>query len=360
MKPDFDSMNEMDVREIIVRPLLGRLGYAHGTQANIRTEVTLRYDRAFLGRKSPSRDPVLAGRADYICDAVSYGRWAVEVKSPQHALTQDDVEQAHTYCTHPEIAAAYFMLTNGREFRLYATGRLENPIIGWPYEETDNQLMTLFNIIGYAAIRKLTEMTHPDVNKPLGPGLPSRLRVTGGEITYGNHHSDHPLFQKGGGAMKGLKAGVTGVVVERTDDGRLHARVTVRSPFQWLAELNRAAGAELFDFYCASEYVSNELEKPSIFQNVIDGRLEPGAEATIMPGMPPLKMPFGFSHNVITEATGYVEGDKFVGILAFEYNYQLIPGNPAVNPQLYQIVANSPSHAKLVGDGTFEVIFTNG
>ena len=36
MKPDFDSMNETDVREIIVRPLLARLGYAHGTQANIR------------------------------------------------------------------------------------------------------------------------------------------------------------------------------------------------------------------------------------------------------------------------------------------------------------------------------------
>src|SRR4051794_15430324 len=105
MQPDFDSMNETDVREIVVRPLLTRLGYAHGTHANIRTEVTLRYERAFLGRKNPSKDPALVGRADYICDAVSYGRWAVEVKSPQHELTQDDVEQAHTYCAHPEISA---------------------------------------------------------------------------------------------------------------------------------------------------------------------------------------------------------------------------------------------------------------
>lgn len=56
MTPNFDTMNETDVREIIVRPLLHRLGYEHGTVANIRTEVPLRYDRAFLGRKQPKRD----------------------------------------------------------------------------------------------------------------------------------------------------------------------------------------------------------------------------------------------------------------------------------------------------------------
>jgi len=50
-EPSFETMNETDVREIIVRPLLERLGYRHGTQATIRTEVPLRYDKAFLGRK---------------------------------------------------------------------------------------------------------------------------------------------------------------------------------------------------------------------------------------------------------------------------------------------------------------------
>ena len=77
MAPDFDSMNETDVREIIVRPLLHRLGYQQGTSANIRTEVTLRYDKAFLGRKNSKKDPKLAGRADYICDAVSFGSWTI-------------------------------------------------------------------------------------------------------------------------------------------------------------------------------------------------------------------------------------------------------------------------------------------
>jgi hypothetical protein len=91
MLPNFDAMNETDVREVIVRPILEKLGYAHNTPANIRTEVPLRYEKAFLGRKKPSKDPPLAGRADYVCDATPYGRWVVEVKAPKQELTQDDV-----------------------------------------------------------------------------------------------------------------------------------------------------------------------------------------------------------------------------------------------------------------------------
>src|ERR1700712_3974667 len=95
--PDFNTMNETDVREILVRPLIDQLGYRHGTDATIITEKTLRYEKAFLGRKNPKKDPPLVGRADYICEVVSYGRWVVEVKSPAEQLSQDVVEQAHTY-----------------------------------------------------------------------------------------------------------------------------------------------------------------------------------------------------------------------------------------------------------------------
>lgn len=55
--PDFDTMNETDVREIIVRPLIESLGYRHGTDATILTEKSLRYERNFLGRKNPRKDP---------------------------------------------------------------------------------------------------------------------------------------------------------------------------------------------------------------------------------------------------------------------------------------------------------------
>jgi hypothetical protein len=350
-------MNETDVREIIVRPLLDRLGYKHGTVANIRTEVPLRYDRAFLGRKNPKKDPPLVGRADYICDATSYGRWAVEVKAPNHALTQDDVEQAHTYCAHPEICASYFILTNGREFRLYSTGKLDEALLSWLYEETSNYMMTIFNVIGYEAIRKKHEITRPDLSKPLGAGLQSRHKIIGGEVVYGEHRSDHPLLQVD--ALKGMVGAVTGIGVERTSDGRLHATVTVLSPYQQFHELNRLAGVENFEFFCSDEYISNDVERPTIFQNVVEGRLEPGESARFLPGMPEIILPFGFKFTVVSEATGYVDSATFKGVVAFDYYYEFIRGSPSGNPNLDHMVSNMPRNANLVGEGRFNILLSS-
>jgi hypothetical protein len=221
--PDFESMNETDAREIVIRPLLARLGYAHGTENNIRTEVPLRYDRAFLGRRASQRDPPLRGRADYICEVIGYGRFTVEVKSPNVELSQDDVEQAHTYSAHPEIAASHFLVSNGREFRLYATGMLDQPILSWRYEDTEANLMALYNAIGPAVIRRRSERARPLPGKPLGRGIGPRVRIVGGEVRYGEHHTNHPLLQ-GHDPLNGTRAGIRRGEVARTDDGRIPGR----------------------------------------------------------------------------------------------------------------------------------------
>lgn len=354
MKPDFETMNETDVREIVVRPLLTRLGYTHGTQANIRTEVPLRYDRAFLGRKNPAKDPPLRGRADYICEAISYGRWAVEAKGANEALTRDDAEQAHTYCAHPEIAATHFLLTNGRLFRLYVTGELDVPLLEWAYEDTDQHMMTLFNILGPAAVKKRAGLIRHDTAKPLGEGLPSNLRIVGGEVTYGEHQSDHPLLASD--ALNGSVGAVTGVGVQRLDDGRIQAVVAIRSPYQQLAELNRAAGMGDYEFLTADEFISTDRERPTIFQNVVSGRLDPGHTFRLMPGMPEMPLPVGFSFTVFTEATGFIENGEFKGVLSFDYDYQIIRGRPTGIAQIDMMVMQAPPTAKLSGVGTFRII----
>jgi hypothetical protein len=136
---NFDSMNETDVREVIVRPLIESLGYGRDAETRILTEKRLRYDRSFLGHKKPKKDPPLVGRADYICEVISFGRWVVEVKSPSKELSQDVVEQAHTYAMHPEIAASFFLITNGRKFRLYETAKLERAALEWNFEDEDKE-----------------------------------------------------------------------------------------------------------------------------------------------------------------------------------------------------------------------------
>jgi hypothetical protein len=179
-RPNFDAMNETDVREIVVRPLIERLGYLHGTDATILTEKTLRYDRAFLGRKNPKKDPPLVGRADYVCEVVLYGRWIVEVKAPSEELSQDVVEQAHTNAGHPEITASFFLITNGRKFRLLETAKLERPALEWDFEDEDDNLLRIFNTLSPAAFRKRARITLVDPGKPLGRGVASRMRIMGG------------------------------------------------------------------------------------------------------------------------------------------------------------------------------------
>jgi hypothetical protein len=293
------------------------------------------------------------GRADYICDATSFGRWAVEVKAPNHALSRDDAEQAHTYCAHPEISASHFLLTNGREFRLYVTGDLDQPLLEWKFEDTDQHLMTLFNIVGYEAIRKRAGVLRADIAKPLGPGLASRLRIVGGEVTYGEHFSDHPLLASN--ALTGLTAAVTGINVERIDDGRIQGLVSVLSPYPQMAELNRLAGMGDFRFLSASEFISIDREVPTIFQNVAEGRLEPGAKFSIMPGAPEIPLPVGFQYSVYTEATGFIEDGEFKGILAFDYDYYFIRGRPTGIPQLDALATHAPPKAKLMGVGEFRI-----
>jgi hypothetical protein len=351
--PDFLSMNETDVREIIVRTLLERLGYRHGTEATIRMEQTLTYARCFLGRKNPKKDPPLIGRADYICDVISFGRWVVEVKGPGEDLTRDTVEQAHTYAAHPEIAAWFFLVTNGRRFQLYQTGVLANAMLDWTYEEMDDILLKLFNIVSPAAMKKRSKLAAADPGKPLGRGLASKLRIIGGEILYEDHEGDHPFFTAE--SINGLRLPVTGGSVQRGNDGRILGHVDVAKAIPLMRELNQAMGlADGYDFLSATEYLSDDPEHPSIFQNLVQTTTPAGTLVSI-PGLGNFPVPFEMSFSAFTEAVGFVDSDKFVGTirLIYELNFSKMPAH--LRYVLEARLGKIPPTAQVKGAGRFEV-----
>jgi len=353
--PDFDSMNETDAREIIIRPLLARLGYAHGTENNIRTEVPLRYDRAFLGRPSPNRDPPLRGRADYICEVVGYGRFTVEVKAPNVVLSQADVEQAHTYSAHPEIAASHFLLSNGREFRLYATAMLDQPLLSWRYEDIEPNLMALHNVIGPAAIRRRFERAKPLPGKPLAPGISAKVKIVGGEVRYGEHHTNYPLLQ-GKDFLTGNHVGVRRGEVARTDDGRIRAVVELISSSQSMRELNKLAGlSDEHEFFAADEFISDDVNKPTILQNIIFANLAAGHRASPYPGLGSTPMP-SFRCFVLTHATGFFEKHRFRGLLTFDYRYTFLQMPQIGNPVVDQLLRQMPRELQLAGSGEFDLV----
>jgi len=90
---NFDSMNEADVREEVVAPLLRHLGYQSGTANNVIREQYLSYRRMALGRRKPT-DRVIRGKADYVCSVGGLVNWVIEAKSPAEFLNELTEEQA--------------------------------------------------------------------------------------------------------------------------------------------------------------------------------------------------------------------------------------------------------------------------
>ncbi|AIL98110.1 type I restriction enzyme HsdR N-terminal domain-containing protein [Sinorhizobium meliloti] len=341
--PNYDAMNETDVREVIVRPLLHEIGYRFGTDATIRTEVILKYDKAFLGRKKPTSDVPLAslkGRADYICEVVSVGRWVVEVKAPNVELSPEDAQQAHTYAAHPEIAGLFYLITNGREFALYRTSYPDAPLIRWSYHETQTHLPALKNVLAPHAIRR--EYARPiDLAKPLGQGVPSKVRLFGGVLTYNRHWSDNPLFATGFDNIQGFRATISGGQVFRDEGGRITASVEVTGPNSALDALTRQAGMDCFAFHTSDEYVSTDVERPTIFQNFIEVDLPAGTHVPATPTNPEMVLPIPIQMLVYSTATGAISGEKFIGILDLDYTMKL--GAPL------------NMDAKLFGEGEFSI-----
>jgi hypothetical protein len=355
--PKFDEMNETDVREMIVRPLLHRLGYAHGTDANIRTEQTFRYGKAFLGRKDPKKDPDLVGRADYILELAGVGRWVVEAKGPSEPLSQEVVDQAHSYAAHPEVAALFFLITNGRSFRLYRTGALSTPLMAWDHEQTDEIILALSNLVGPDAIRRKTRLLEPDPGKPLAKGVASVTQIIGGYVRYEDHVSNHPLLDMS--LINGLELPVTGGRVRRTEDGRLHAQVKVAQSAPMLGELSQLLeNGDGYDFFASDEYVSVDRVAPTIFQNLIRSDV-PAGTLVAYPGIGRVPLPFSYKSEAATQAVGFIEGDRFLGTMELSYEFVFGPIPPMIRQMLEQQIGRFPEKPFARGGGTFEIHLLN-
>jgi hypothetical protein len=349
--PDFSLLNETDVREVIVRPFLNRLGYGFDADAIIRTEVSLSYSHAFLGHKKLGRDPLLSGRADYIFDVISSGRWVVEVKGPNEELSDNVVHQAHTYAAHPEIAAFYFLITNGHSFRLFQTGSLAGPMLEWSFDQEDANMLKLRNILGPNAIRKRARMVLIDPGQPLGEGLASRLRIIGGKIFYDQLIGSHPLLNTAG--IEGLELPVTGGSVSRDEDGRIHAEISIANVAPLMRSFGASGLADKYIFLSSTKYLSQSSDDPTIFQNFMQSTSEAGTPLTIS-GVPFI-LPFEISFSALTETIGFLEGEIFQGTMTIDVQLNVSKIDPLYKAGLLTRFGQLPEESKLRYVGRFSV-----
>ncbi len=304
----FSRLGEADVREEIVAPLLQYLGYRAGTRNDIIREQSLRYPRIFIGRKNEKRDPLLRGSADYICEVNGTVRWVIEAKSPDVTLGPDEIDQAYTYANHPEVRAVYFSLTNGREFRVYQTnhGPDAPPLLSVTYEALEDSLQRIENLLSPGALLRDHPRQPLDVGKPIGPGLRSVVRITGGHITYRGNSLSLPQ-------LKGMNVAIIGGAVERDDQEHLVALLQTLSPYQSLQSFNERLGLSVFEIVSQDDIVSTDPSRPTVFTASQRILLPRGEKLLDMQTWRETVLPVNITCLTETIASGTLRGNQFGG-----------------------------------------------
>jgi hypothetical protein len=133
------NFKEDAVREVIIAPMLARLGYyPTGDQTVVRSKA-MRQPFIYVGTRRhpvtiiPDYTLYFQGRAVLVLDA----------KSPSENVTSPaNVQQAYSYAIHPEIRVNHFGLCNGRRLVIYNV-KNPNPLLDISYEEFESRWQDL-------------------------------------------------------------------------------------------------------------------------------------------------------------------------------------------------------------------------
>jgi tRNA G10 N-methylase Trm11 len=161
--PDF---KEDSVREVIILPILKKLGYK---QSDIVRSKTL--EHPFLKIGSNKKIPIKL-IPDYSLKVENNYAWVLDAKSPNEKIKDsDNVEQVYSYATHPEIRSTYFALCNGPEFSLYRRELTNEPILYFSLDEIEyhwKKLKTFLSPNSFQVGKHFTYETTTATSKPKG------------------------------------------------------------------------------------------------------------------------------------------------------------------------------------------------
>lgn len=312
----FEDLNETDIREEVLAPLIRTLGYRSGTIHNVIREQSLRYPRAFIGRKDAKRDPLLRGKVDYILEACRKVRWVIEAKAPDVEIDIDAIEQAWSYANHAEIRAIYFVLSNGKTLQIFQTNQGPNagPLFSITYEKLEEKLPTIKNILSPEAMLRDYPEILPDLAKPLGVGLRSFVRITNGLIKY-----DHNSL--GLRALNELQVGIAEGAIERDEEERMVAFFRTTGPSRSLQELNDRLGLSTVEMVSTDSTLSTDPENLTIFIFKNSVVFPAGEKLLDINTWKSIILPTNLTCHVVAEAHGLLDGHKFFGKFITRMNY---------------------------------------
>lgn len=138
MFPNFDqqlftdpNFKEDAVREVLIAPMLARLGYHPVGEHTVIRSKTLVQPFIYVGTR---RHPVTI-IPDYTLLSEGKPVLILDAKSPVESVTSiANVQQAYSYAIHPEVRCQHFALCNGRQLALYSVNS-PDPVLLLPFGE---------------------------------------------------------------------------------------------------------------------------------------------------------------------------------------------------------------------------------
>jgi hypothetical protein len=308
---NLEAMNEADVREEILAPLINFLGYKAGADNKASREVplALRYPRLFLGRKKRATDPYLRGRADYVLEVTGHARWVLEAKPPSEDIDQDSVEQAWSYANHPEIRAVYFAVSNGREFRVYRTNAPpgSEPILQVECRELIKSYDVIAQLLSADSIAKDFPEAY-DVGTPLGRGLRSLAKVVGGKIVYTRSSMNLRILSE-------IQIAIIDGSIERSQDGNLISYIVTQAPVKSIQSVIEKLGLEKLAYTSSSTSLSSDPRAPTDFLYSGTAIFREGEELFDMSSGSFIELPMTIECFIQSRASVVLESGGIVGTI---------------------------------------------
>lgn len=186
--PDF---KEDSVRELVIAPILGRLGYGPSGTTRVVRSKSLKHPFIRVGtRKHP-----VTTIPDYTIYVEGRPGLVLDAKSPEQSVWDcDHIQQAYSYAVHPEIRCREFGLCNGRELLVFSTDQVE-PLLEVAFGEFDTRWEEIERILSPKYIQR-PELRHfmPDLGFALnriGFGADTDLTMLGTRLNlFGRVHDD--------------------------------------------------------------------------------------------------------------------------------------------------------------------------
>lgn len=127
---DFSTMNETDVREEYITPLLSLLGYKKNSDYEVEREETSNLIDMSINIGSTRL------KLDYKFNIRKKYFWLIEAKTGKNKeITKENIAQAYLYSLHPDINCRFFAVCNGWYFNLYDRNC-------WLFKDIDTDIFT--------------------------------------------------------------------------------------------------------------------------------------------------------------------------------------------------------------------------